>query len=174
MRQALLGCHPNLPMPREAYDQNPVANGPTKEPMESHESGPIAAPLANRVGRDANAAQIADAMVSTWQEIDAALTPIVGGRGVVALYKRSLYLTADAHPWLAGMHDGPAATIDLAALKSIVAQQSSADAALGGNALFQNFHQLLASLVGSSLTERLLRPAWADSSGVPPAQDNKP
>lgn len=142
--------------------------------MESHESGRIAEPLANRVGRAANAAQIADAMVSTWQEIDAALTPIIGSKGVVALYKRSLYLTGAAHPWLAGMHDGAPAAIDLAALKSVVAQQSSADAALGGNALLQTFYQLLGSLVGPSLTERLLRSVWARSLSGPPAQDTKP
>jgi hypothetical protein len=142
--------------------------------MESQESSRIAAPLANRLGRDANAAQIADAMVATWQEIDAALTPIIGSRGVAALYKRSLYLTGAAHPWLAVLHGGSQAEIDLAALKSVVAQQGSADAALGGNALLQTFYQLLGSLVGPSLTERLLRSVWADSLSGPPAQDTKP
>jgi hypothetical protein len=139
--------------------------------MESQESGRSAAPLANRVGTDANAAQIADAMAATWKEIDAALTPIIGSRGVVALYKRSLYLTGAAYPWLAGMHDRAPAAIDLAALKSVVAQQSSAQAALGGNALFRTFYQLLGSLIGPSLTERLLHPVWAYSLSGPPAQD---
>lgn len=142
--------------------------------MESLESRPIAAPLANRLGRNASAAQIADAMVSTWREIDAALTPIVGSRGVIALYKRSLYLTGVAHPWLAGMNEVSQAEIDLTALKSVIAQQSSADAALGGNALLHTFYELLGSLVGPSLTERLLRSAWADSSSGPPAQDTTP
>ena len=122
---------------------------------------------------DANAAQIADAMVATWHEIDAALTPIIGSKAVVALYKRSLHLTAKTHPWLAGTHEGVQATLDLAALKATLAQRSSADAALGGNALLQTFHQLLCSLVGPSLTERLLRPVWADPSSGPPAQDTK-
>lgn len=142
--------------------------------MGSQDSSRIAAPLANRVAQDANAAQIADAMAATWQEIDAALAPIIGSKGVAALYKRSLYLTAAAHPWLAGTRDSAHAAIDPAALKSVVAQQSSADAALGGNALLQTFHQLLGSLVGPSLTERLLRSVWADSSSGPPAQDTTP
>jgi hypothetical protein len=94
-------------------------------------------------------------LVATWQAVDAALTPIVGSKGVVALYRRSLYLSGAAHPWLASMHEGSHSEIDLAALKSVVAQQSSADAALGGNALLQTFYQLLGSLVGPSLTERL-------------------
>lgn len=142
--------------------------------MESQESSRIPAPLANRVGQDANATQIADAMVATWQEIDAALTPIIGSGGVAALYKRSLYLTAAAHPWLAGTREGAQAAIDPAALKSVIAQQSSADAAIGSNALLQTFHQLLGSLIGPSLTERLLRSVWADSSSGPPAQDTTP
>lgn len=142
--------------------------------MESQESRRIAAPLAHRVAKDADAAQIAEAVVSTWQEIDAALTPIIGQRGVAALHKRSLYLTGAAHPWLAGMHEGVQSTMDLATLKSVLAQQSSADAEAGGGALLQTFHELLASLVGPSLTERLLRSVWANSSSGPPAQDTLP
>ena len=38
----------------------------------------------------------------------------------------------------------------------------------------QTFHELLATLVGPSLTERLLRSVWADSSSGPPAQDTSP
>jgi len=140
--------------------------------MESHESRRIAAPLAHRVGEDANAAQIADAIVAMWQEIEAALTPIIGQRGVVALYRRSLHLTGSTHPWMAGTHEGVQTDMDLAALKSMFRQQNSANAARGGSALFQTFYELLASLIGPSLTERLLRSVWATSLGGPPAQDN--
>jgi len=140
--------------------------------MESLESRRIAAPLAHRVGKDANAAQIADAIVATWQEIEAALTPIIGQRAVVALYRRSLHLTGSIHPWMAGTHEGVQTDMDLAALKSVFRQQSSANAAGGGSALFQTFYELLASLVGPSLTERLLRSVWATSSSGPSAQDN--
>ncbi len=118
--------------------------------------------------------QIADAMIATWQEIDAALTPIIGRKGVVALYKRSLYLTVAAHPWLAGVHEGSQAEPDLEALKSVVAKQGSAEAAAGANALLQTFNQLLGSLIGPSLTGRLLRSAWADAPSGPPAQDTNP
>ena len=46
-------------------------------------------PLANRVGSDADSTQIAAAVLAIWEEIDDALTPIVGPLGVVALYRRS-------------------------------------------------------------------------------------
>jgi hypothetical protein len=142
--------------------------------MGSQESSRLAAPLAHRVAKDADAARIAEAIASTWQEIDAALTPIIGQRGVAALYKRSLYLTAATHPWLGATHQSVQPTLDLAALRSVFAQQTSADAAAGGSALLQTFHELLASLVGPSLTERLLRSVWADSSSGSPAQDTSP
>src|SRR5437868_11098878 len=118
-------------------------------------------------------AQIADAMVAIWRSVDAALAPILGTRGVTALYQRSIFLTSATHPWLASLQDGVDGRIDLAALKAAFTQQSSADASAGGNALMQAFHRLLTSLVGASLTERLLHPVWSDPS-LPPPQDTSP
>ena len=141
--------------------------------MDSEESG-LPAPLAHRVGRDANATQIADAVAATWQEIDTALAPILGSRGVAALYKRSLYLCGATHPWLAVLHEGVQTGVGLAPLKTLLTRQGSADAANAANALFQTFHQLLSSLIGPSLTERLLRSVWSDFSGGSPAQDTWP
>lgn len=137
-------------------------------PMESQESQRLAAALARRAE---TAEEVADTMVSTWQAIDAALSPIIGQPGVAMLYKRSLNVTSAAHPWLTGTHaDGPA-QLDLAALKSVFAQQSSASGIAAGGALLHTFHELLSSLIGLSLTERLLRPVWAPFFSGPPAQD---
>ncbi|RNF83338.1 hypothetical protein EER27_12665 [Lysobacter psychrotolerans] len=113
-------------------------------------------------------------MVATWQEVDAVLSPVIGQRGVAMLYKRSLFLIGSAHPWLAGMHQGVQPTVDLEALKSAFAQQSSANAATAGGDFLQTFYELLTSLVGPSLTERLLRPVWAHFPSGPPAQDTSP
>jgi hypothetical protein len=143
------------------------------------QSGPqrdlIAAALALRSGKAADAARITDAVIATLQEIEAALAPIVGQRGVAALYKRSIFLASAAHPWLADSHDGGMqAAIDLAPLKAALAQQTSSDAAAGGTALFLTFHGLLGSLVGPGLTERLLHSVWAHSSSGEPPQDTPP
>jgi hypothetical protein len=138
------------------------------DPVESQESQRIAIVLARRAE---TAGQVADTMVSTWQAINAALSPIIGQRGVAVLYKRSLHLTGHAHPWLANMQEDSQDTMDLVALKSAFAQQSSTHAAAAGGAFLQTFHELLSSLIGLSLTERLLRPVWAPFSSGPPAQD---
>lgn len=113
-------------------------------------------------------------MVSIWRAIDTVLSPIVGQRGVAMLYKRSLYLVSSAHPWLVGLHEGNQTTMDLAALESVFAQQSSQHASIAGGAFLQAFHELLSSLIGPSLTERLLRPVWAPFSSGPSAQDTSP
>lgn len=142
-------------------------------PMHSRESGSIAATLAQSLPAGASAAQIADAMLLIWREIDAALRPIIGPAGVAALYKRSVYLSLPAYPWLAGAHEGGHSSMDLSALQDVVSQQGHANAAACCDALLHTFHELLTSLVGSSLTERLLRSVWATSFNRP-SQDSAP
>jgi hypothetical protein len=131
-------------------------------------------PLANRIDADADAAQIAGTVLAVWEEIDDALTPIVGPLGVVALYRRSVHLAAARHPWLAGRDEGLLTDTDPAVLKSVLAQRSSAEAAAGGNAFLHTFHDLLASLIGPSLTARLLRSVWDNPSSGAAAQDTSP
>lgn len=143
-------------------------------PTESQEGRPLAAPLALRVGAGADAAQIADAVFAIWAEIDDTLTPILGPRGVAALYKRSLHLAATAHPWLAAPDEGEPPAVGPAALKSALVRRSGSAAAEGAGAFLLTFHELLASLVGASLTERLLRSVWAAPSSGSPTQDTTP
>lgn len=142
--------------------------------MQAQQSRRPPPPLANRVGAGADAAQIAAAVFAIWEEVDDALTPIIGPRGVAALYYRSLHLTGAIHPWLADQQDLVKAAVNPAALKSVLSQQDSAAAAAAGSAFFQTFHELLASLIGASLTKRLLSSVWENSLGGSPAQDTSP
>lgn len=129
--------------------------------------------LTEQAARGVAAAQIADDVVATWVAIDTALAPIIGRPSVAVLYMRSRHLVSRAHPWLR-----PGATsivMDLPALRTLLAQQDNVNAAAGGAALLQTFQELLASLVGPSLTERLLDPVWTStSSSGPTAQDPSP
>ena len=143
-------------------------------PLKSQDGRRWRAPLGGRIPDGAHAGQVADAVAAIWREIDQALHPIIGHRGVAALYQRSLSLSAAAYPWLAMEQRGIPAAVDPAALHAALVQQTGAEAAAGGNALFHSFHQLLASLVGASLTERLLRSVWDHSPGAAPAQDTSP
>lgn len=138
---------------------------------ESH----LVASLARRTPPGADAAQLADALVSAWRDIGAALSPIIGAQGVAALYRRSLHVAAARHPWLAaGIDDagGLPSALDTVPLKSLLLQQSVAEAAAAGHTQLTAFHDLLVSLVGPALTDRLLRPAGAHASSGPAGQDS--
>jgi hypothetical protein len=132
------------------------------------------APLGDRVARDADASQLAEAVTVLWREIHDTLHPIIGHRGVAALYTRSLQQTTAAHPWLAPAQQGALDAVEPAALKDVLVRQTPAEAAAGALAMFGAFRALLASLVGASLTDRLLHPVWTHSPGDMPAQDTSP
>lgn len=104
----------------------------------------------------ANTQEIANAARSLWRDVDAALSPIVGQRGVDALFKRSLYLRHSDYPWLASVYADSFFRNDFAALQTALLLQTSATAAAANSALLQTFYELLAKLIGDSLTEQLL------------------
>ncbi len=142
-------------------------------PTESPTGIPVSVLLAQRIAPNADTSQIADAVVATWREIDAALVPIIGSRGLAALYKRSIHCSAQAHPWLRIEHDAALAVVDFTELIPLLRQQDSITAMAGAAMLFSTFHQLLSSVVGSALTERLMRPVWIDAPGDPAQKDSK-
>lgn len=127
--------------------------------------------LAHRMRDDASAGSASRSVASLCDDISAALTPIVGPRGVAALYRRSLFLTSHEHPVLSGLHEDGETIMDLSRLSATLASLSDTEAATVGAALLQSFHELLGSLVGPSLTERLLRSLWDRPLSDPPASD---
>jgi hypothetical protein len=146
--------------------------GPSAMPLDNAGAHRAPAPSYGRVQDADNAEQLADAVVAVWCEIDQALHPIIGHRGVAALYNRSLKLTAATFPWLAQGHAGALAAVDATALRATLVQQAPAEAAAAGSALFETFRGLLASLLGDSLTQRLLHAVWDHTAGASPAQDD--
>lgn len=141
---------------------------------ESEEGRQIVASLAHRVGHTADIAQVADAIVRTLQDINAVLIPVVGPKGVAALYRRSLYVCTSLHPCLANTYESLVVAMDLVELKSLLVQQNQADAIFFGEELLKAFYELLATLIGPSLTARLLRVVWENSLSTTPAQDTSP
>jgi hypothetical protein len=140
----------------------------------SEESRQIVASLAHRVGPNADIATIAQAIVSTLQSMDAALTPIIGQQGVAALYRRSLQLCISRDPRLAGTYDRAQAAFDLTALQQVLLEQGEVDALFFGELMLTTFYELLITLIGPSLTARLLRDVWEPSLSDTPSQENSP
>ena len=139
--------------------------------MHSLPHPPLAEPLAYRLGSDADASQIAAAVGTLCDEIERALAPIVGRRGVEALFERSLQLAMalDA-PATEGGGAGVVQLRQHGLQRHRVRAGLDRAAALAG-AFLTEFQSLLASLVGPALTERLLRPVWPPPAGDPPAQE---
>ncbi len=137
--------------------------------MESQTSSRILATLAIRTRNGIGEGRIASCVVALCAEIGAALTPIIGPRGVAALYKRSVFLSAQAHPALLGLQEKVNAEMDLSPLMAALATLDEAEATLVGGALLIAFYELISSLVGPSLTERLLRSLWDRPLSDPPA-----
>ncbi|MFP7723545.1 hypothetical protein [Lysobacter sp. A3-1-A15] len=119
----------------------------------------------------ASAGQVAEVAISIWREIDAALAPIIGQAGVAALLRRSQYLVRGDHPWLASFQNDMPAVAAFESLRAALAAQSADECTRGNGALLQVFHDLLASLIGASLCERLLRSVCPPPSSGQAAQD---
>lgn len=133
-----------------------------KMPEHDRELNDLSARLAQRASAGMSSAEISEVILDAWVRIGVALTPIVGTRAIALLRQRTLLLTAEKHPFLSGAPGGLPEAADLDALKRLLERQSGAQAVVGGGALLQTLLDLLASLVGSSLTERLLRSVWAN------------
>jgi hypothetical protein len=118
------------------------------------------APLDTSSPADPNSARLADAAVSHWRAIEAVLAPIIGPLGVAALYHRSLYLSLEVHPWLKHHHAGPGGAMDLNNLRDVLCGRHEGEITQATATLFRTFQELLASLVGDSLAQRLLGPLW--------------
>jgi len=113
--------------------------------------------LARLAAEGADAPRIAERAVTIWRQIDAVLSPIIGARGVAALFKRSLLLTGAVHTALVRVLDDSDALGNFEALHATLEQQSSANVMALNGALLQSFSELLINLIGESLTERLLQ-----------------
>lgn len=120
----------------------------------------MTAALAGKVEDDRTAAQVAAACAATWLEVEAALAPIIGRRGVAALGQRSLHLASAQYPWLDARHAGNPDTLDQALLVALLAPRHSDEAAAAASAFLQTFRELLSNLIGASLSERLLHNVW--------------
>jgi hypothetical protein len=138
------------------------------------EEPPIDKNLASLAASGADAEQIAQAAVVAWAAVDRALSPIIGPRGIAALFRRSLHLALAEHPWLAVVYEDALQPGDFASLRAALSQQTATNAAAAHDAMLQTFEDLLNNLIGRSLTRRLLQAVWDQPSSGDAVQDNSP
>ena len=111
------------------------------------------------------------AVVGWWQTVSDALAPVLGSRGVAALYIRSVHLASASHPFLVGI-DATNTKVDLPALQALLIQQPESVIAAAGATFAAILTSLLEGLVGPSLTRRLLRDVQAPLISGSTAQDH--
>lgn len=114
---------------------------------------------------------MAQAMLDIWQQMVGRLQPVIGARGVEALFARALHQACKAHPWLsdARRHDDSATA--LASLAGAFASHGPAQAAQASHLLLTTFTELLANLIGESLTESMLGAIWSRPPGTGPTRE---
>ena len=112
--------------------------------------------VAALVSQGADARRVLDAALWTWSDLEAVLSPLIGQRGVAAIFKRSLHLTCADYPWLGAVQVGGNRSVRFVSLRTELSQQTASNAAAANNALLRTFCHLVASLLGESLQERLL------------------
>ncbi|MDR3670922.1 MAG: hypothetical protein P4L36_08760 [Holophaga sp.] len=101
----------------------------------------------------------AQAALGLWRDLALCLAPMIGTGGFDALFLRSLHLTLPAFPWLAG--EPAERPVSLAGLRARLESSDPDAAAEASLAMLVTFTDLLAIMIGQSLTDRLLDPVWA-------------
>lgn len=107
-----------------------------------------------------DAPEVARSAINQWRQIAERLEPVIGARGVDALFGRALHLTTRRFPWLAKNATLGSSADALAQLTARLEGQEASVAADAGHLLLRTFTELLASMIGEPLTGRLLGVLW--------------
>lgn len=109
-----------------------------------------------RRGQDAT--YIADTIVAAWESVGFILQRILGKGGFNALFFQSIEVTGQTYRWLAVLSRDGQPNLDLKAFRVLLLNQETVDFAAASDALLSTFLNMLADLIGFSLTKRLLQP----------------
>lgn len=111
--------------------------------------------------------RVADASIGLWAKLAAELVLLIGDGGFVPLYVRSVQLSAASFPWLRPVSEmAPLASGAgrFSGLKRGLEGQDDGEASQASAFLLNTFIDMLARLIGETLTIGILRSAWANTS----------
>jgi len=116
--------------------------------------------ITRRAGSAADAAAVAAAARRAYDDLAAALVPLISQAGIDALVARALHLAAREYP---PDHAGEDQAAEAFGRVSGWLERQDRTAAIdAAAAMFGRFAALLAGLIGEPLTTRYLRKAWPD------------
>ena len=125
-------------------------------------------------GPESSALEVAESAVRAWQGLADRLAPIIGERGFVALYARTLHLARQDFPWMPlapSGADAPAA-LPFSSLKESLQNQHPALAEDAHRVLLTTFTALLDALIGEPLTARLVQESRDGASAGRPQESS--
>ncbi len=122
--------------------------------------------LEARTASAADAGAVAEVTAAVWRQLVASLEPVIGARGVEVVFDRALKLTGTCHPGLRIGARGDGAT-PLGDFTTRLAALETHQAIEASSTLLATFIELLATLIGESLTKRLIDPVLA---GLPDSE----
>lgn len=128
--------------------------------------------LTREAGTGADARAIAEGVARLCERVVQQLTPVIGRGGVAATCDRAVHLSQREFPWLAPVRRSDQCEGLFADLQTSLAQQERAVADAAGVAVLTSIVDLLASLIGESLTMGLLHEAWPARSSNGPGQEH--
>lgn len=120
--------------------------------------------LAHHAGTSPNPDAVAQATFIIWNLVADRLTPVIGTKGVDILFRRSLHLTNLSFPWLSMAEEYEDTPSLLSTTKARLASRETIDSTEAGCTLLITFTELLKTLIGESLTGRLLGTIWVSRS----------
>jgi hypothetical protein len=116
--------------------------------------------ITRRAGSAADATAVAAAARRAYDDLAAALVPLISQAGVDALVARAFHLAAREYP---SDHAGEKQDAEAFGRVSLWLERQDRTAAIdAAAAMFVTFAALLAALIGEPLTTRYLRKAWPD------------
>lgn len=122
--------------------------------------------LAYHAGPTPDPDTVAEATFIIWNLVAVRLTPVIGTKGVDILFRRSLHLTTVSFPWLTMAEEYEDTPSLLSSTKARLTSQETSVSTEAGCALLITFTELLKTLIGESLTGRLLGTIWASPSST--------
>jgi hypothetical protein len=117
--------------------------------------------LTQRAGSGADATGVATAVRSAYDDLAAALVPLISHAGVDALVARAFHLAQREYPLDQAGEEQPAEPF-AQVLRWVERQDDPTLAADAAATMLATFAGMLAALIGEPLTTRYLRKAWAD------------
>lgn len=108
---------------------------------------------------------VADVSVSLWIRLAAELVLLIGDGGFLPLYRRSVQLSAANFPWLQPASEEvplESGSTRFAGLKRSIDGRDADEASQASAFLLNTFIDMLARLIGETLTIGILRSAWAN------------